>query len=426
MSAVQSATVIGYDNEVQEVTFAHHIVRPLSTCTKNELIAVAKFNSIEFRGKPAQWFSPSVIIDGIINAVKTLTYVESANKPSASSPRPTPSVSVPVASPSVSVASSLDGVVQSIVHNAVQTALDDFKAGVDEVKVAELVDNATSSLFEGFRHEVTAQIDAVRPKVTHISIANRPEPIKIAGVLHKSFQDILQTVSAGVHAYLVGSAGTGKSTIGEQVAEVLGVPFASKSVSGQTPESALVGYMAGGGNYVGTEFRRIFENGGVFLLDEVDNGNPNVLNVLNSALANNSMSFADGMVKRHPNFVAIATANTFGNGATAEYVGRNPIDKAFTNRFAFIPVEIDEDVEDAMLASVNLEVAVAKQWITAIRKARQNVQDSGLRVLVTPRNTLNGAKQISVGMPIARAFGSQITAQLNAEQSAKVLAGVTL
>ena len=233
-------------------------------------------------------------------------------------------------------------------------------------------------------------------------------------------------MGAGVHAYLVGSAGTGKSTIGKQVADSLAVPFASKSVSGQTPESALVGYMAGGGNYVGTEFRRIFEFGGVFLLDEVDNGNPNVLNVLNSALANDSMAFADGMVSRHKDFVAIATANTYGNGATAEYVGRNPIDKAFLNRFATIDIDIDENVEDAMLKSVGLSLDVSRLWITAIRKARTNVFANNLRVIVSPRNTLNGAKQISAGMAPAKAFATQITAGLKPEQLDKVMAGVTL
>jgi cobaltochelatase CobS len=293
-------------------------------------------------------------------------------------------------------------------------------------KYAEVLNTSWSTNFDGFKHEVTKQIDNLRPQVTHISVGNRPEPVKIAGVLHNRFEDILQTVSAGVHAYLVGSAGTGKSTIGKQVADSLNVPFASKSVSGQTPESSLVGYMAGGGNYVGTEFRRIFEFGGVFLLDEVDNGNPNVLNVLNSALANDSMAFADGMVQRHPNFVAIATANTYGNGATAEYVGRNPIDKAFLNRFATIDIDIDERVEDAMLNSVGLSAEVARLWITAIRKARTNVFANNLRVIVSPRNTLNGAKQIGSGMAPAKAFATQITAGLKPEQLDKVMAGVTL
>jgi len=429
MSAVKSLPVAGYDSSRQVVTFSNTLSKRLADCKKNELIAVCNYLGIKFRGKPAIYFSPLVIEQAILQGLKEIHY------------SPTPSgqtVLVPAtpAAPSVP-AGSVDGVIESIVNNAVKVAFGNYKGGVDtdEVRsiVATSVDKHTEVLntswhtnFDGFKHEVTKQIDSLRPQVTHISVGNRPEPVKIAGVLHNRFEDILQTVSAGVHAYLVGPAGTGKSTIGKQVADSLNVPFASKSVSGQTPESALVGYMAGGGNYVATEFRRIFEHGGVFLLDEVDNGNPNVLNVLNSALANDSMAFADGMVSRHPNFVAIATANTYGNGATAEYVGRNPIDRAFLNRFATIDIDIDERVEDAMLNSVGLSLELSRLWITAIRKARANVFSAGLRVLVTPRNTLNGARQISVGMSPAKAFATQITAGLKPEQLDKVMAGVTI
>ena len=428
MSAVKSLPVAGYDSSRQVVTFSNTLSKRLADCKKNELIAVCNFLGIKFRGKPAIYFSPLVIEQAIVQGLKEIHY------------SPTPSgqtVLVPAtpAAPSVP-AGSVDGVIESIVNNAVRVAFGNYKGGVDthEVQsiVATSVDKHTEVLntswhtnFDGFKHEVTKQIDSLRPQVTNITVANRPT-VQIQGVLHNRFTDILHTVGAGVHAYLVGSAGTGKSTIGKQVADSLNVPFASKSVSGQTPESALVGYMAGGGNYVGTEFRRIFEHGGVFLLDEVDNGNPNVLNVLNSALANDAMAFADGMVSRHPNFVAIATANTYGNGATAEYVGRNPIDKAFLNRFATIDIDIDENVEDAMLNSVGLSLDVSRLWITAIRKARANVFSAGLRVLVTPRNTLNGAKQIGAGMAPAKAFATQITAGLKPEQLDKVMAGVTI
>jgi len=429
MSAVKSKPVAGYDGVTKVVTFGDSSTKLLRDCTKNELIAVCNFGGIKFRGKPAMYFSPLVIETAIVSGQREIHYSPS---PSGQTVMAVPAVPQPTVS-----AGSVDGVIESIVNNAVKVAFGNYSGGVDENQVrsivsqnvekyAEVLNDSWSTNFTGFKFEVTKQIDSLRPQVTHISVGNRPEPVKIAGVLHNRFEDILQTVSAGVHAYLVGSAGTGKSTIGKQVADSLNVPFASKSVSGQTPESSLVGYMAGGGNYVGTEFRRIFEFGGVFLLDEVDNGNPNVLNVLNSALANDSMAFADGMVSRHENFVAIATANTYGNGATAEYVGRNPIDKAFLNRFATIDIDIDERVEDAMLNSVGLSAEVARLWITAIRKARTNVFANNLRVIVSPRNTLNGAKQIGSGMAPAKAFATQITAGLKPEQLDKVMAGVTL
>jgi cobaltochelatase CobS len=115
--------------------------------------------------------------------------------------------------------------------------------------------------------------------------------------------------------------------------------------------------------YVSTEFRKAFEFGHVFNLDEIDHANPNVLGVLNSALANKQMAFPDGMVTRHDNFIVVASGNTFGTGATAQYVGANPIDAATKDRFAVMEIHYDEAIEDAMVASVGLDKAVATKWL---------------------------------------------------------------
>jgi hypothetical protein len=82
---------------------------------------------------------------------------------------PAPSVpSVPPVIPQPTVsAGSLDGAIQLVVHNAVQVALDKFKAGVDETQVVQLVADAIDPLFTGFKHEVTKQIDELRPQVTN-------------------------------------------------------------------------------------------------------------------------------------------------------------------------------------------------------------------------------------------------------------------
>jgi len=240
MSAVKSKQVVGYDHDLNTVHFVDGSRKPLNDCTKNELIAVCNYRGMKFRGKPALHFSPLVIESAI---KQNLTEIHYSPSLSGQTVMAVPAVPQPTVS-----AGSVDGVIESIVNNAVKVAFGNYRGGVDvhEVrsivsqnveKYAEVLDTSWSTNFDGFKHEITKQIDNLRPQVTHISVGNRPEPVKIAGVLHNRFQDILQTVSAGVHAYLVGSAGTGKSTIGKQVADSLNVPFASKSVSGQTPES---------------------------------------------------------------------------------------------------------------------------------------------------------------------------------------------
>ena len=421
MSAVPSEVVVRFTPETREVTFASGRSINLRDCKKNELIAVAKCQGIRFTGKPAVYFSPSVIEQGIISGVKSIAYQDL---------RPAPAVpavpAVPaIPKPAVVGSGSLDDVVGVIVHNAVQTALDEFKAGADEVQVSQLVESITSTMFEGFRHEVTTQIDAVRPKVTQVVLPSR-EVVTLKGIQHKQFPQVLQAISQRVNLWLVGGAGTGKSEIAKQASEALRLPFANINCTSTMQDYRITGYKDANRVYDTTEFRTIFEHGGVFLLDEIDNANPNILGVLNSALSNGFMAFPDKQVQRHENFVAIATANTYGAGATMQYVGRNPIDGATIDRFAQLEVTLDEDIEQAMLDSVGLPIATAIKWLINVRTARKNVTEAGLKVIVSPRATLNGAKLIHAGWSASDAFGATVLKGAKADQVDKIKAGTSL
>ena len=84
-----------------------------------------------------------------------------------------------------------------------------------------------------------------------------------------------------------------------KVAEALGRPFHMDSMSeGKTPFD-LLGFNDATGKPVHTELRRAWENGGVFLCDEMDAGNANVLATLNALLSQPIAAFPDGMVQRH-------------------------------------------------------------------------------------------------------------------------------
>lgn len=210
------------------------------------------------------------------------------------------------------------------------------------------------------------------------------------GIQHESFETLLTLVGAGVHPYLVGPAGSGKTTAASAVAKALDLPFYSESVCIQTPASKLVGYMDANGNYVGTPFRRAYEKGGVFLLDEIDNGNANVLAMLNSALSNGSCSFADGMVKRHKDFRCIAAANTFGNGADRQYVGRCQLDAATLDRFCTLVWDYDEEMEIA--------IAGNREWTEYVQACRKGAADLKIRIVISPRASIEGARLLEAGM----------------------------
>lgn len=110
-----------------------------------------------------------------------------------------------------------------------------------------------------------------------------------------------------------------------------------------------------------------------------------------------------------------------------EYVGRNPIDGATIDRFAQLVVPIDTKVEDAMLQSVGLDAPTATKWVTAVRKARQNAEKSGLKVIVSPRATLNGARLIRSGaFTMTEAFDATVIKGTKPDQAAKIREGVAL
>lgn len=163
-------------------------------------------------------------------------------------------------------------------------------------------------------------------------------------ILHEQFDAILNVILRGHAVYAYGPAGTGKSYLARQLANVLNRPFYSATCV--LDDVQLKGYMDANGNYHGTEFRKAFENGGVFLLDELDASDENVATMLNDAIANRSFPFPDKAVQAHPDFVVIAAGNTCGQGADDVYTGRRPLDAATMDRFVFFAMDYDRRIEE--------------------------------------------------------------------------------
>jgi len=209
-------------------------------------------------------------------------------------------------------------------------------------------------------------------------------------IKHETYEKLKRKIGLRLNVYMVGPAGSGKTTGAEQVAEDLGLPFYAMSVCAQTTKADLMGYKDVSGVYHETVFYQAYANGGVFLLDEVDNGNANVLNSLNAATANNIASFPCGMVKKSPDFICVAAGNTYGMGATKTYVGRQALDGATLNRFTMVEWAYDERVEDSMVS--NIEVA---KLVQAIRKSVENL---GIKIIVSPRSSAGIDKEIASGV----------------------------
>jgi cobaltochelatase CobS len=91
-------------------------------------------------------------------------------------------------------------------------------------------------------------------------------------------------------------------------------------------------------------FEAIYEDGGVFLFDELDAGDENLLTLLNSALANGYFVNQQGkIIEAHEQFVPVSAANTMGLGANGRYTGRNRLDAATLDRWAMGRIRVHFD-----------------------------------------------------------------------------------
>lgn len=212
-------------------------------------------------------------------------------------------------------------------------------------------------------------------------------------VRHKIFMDVCMVASAGIHQMLVGPAGSGKTTIAQQVATTLGLDFYFTGAI--LTKYELTGYKDGHGNYHGSVFRDAFEKGGLFLWDEIDASRADALVAFNAALENDVASFPDGNVKRHENFVCIASANTYGTGADRQYVGRTQLDAATLDRYVSVEMDYDEDLEKQLAA----QFESGPVWVLEVQRLRKNARFANLRVVISPRATLKGAQLLDMGMP---------------------------
>jgi hypothetical protein len=157
------------------------------------------------------------------------------------------------------------------------------------------------------------------------------------------------------------------------------------------------------GKYVPTPFYTLYKEGGVFCLDEMDAANPNLINLLNGGLAGKMMSFPCGMVDRHPNFICVASANTFGTGSTEQYIGRNPLDAASLDRFQKYTIDYCQALEESLYSST----ACRMVWQERERLA-------GRTGWVLSMRTLSRIdKYLSIGMTESEAYDLAIASQLN-------------
>lgn len=243
-------------------------------------------------------------------------------------------------------------------------------ASIAELSIGKVMETAKPMLDK----YITETYGVLPQKHEVITPAGKAE---VTGVLHERFDMVLNLVNADIPVFLTGPAGTGKNVICKQVAKALNLEFYFSNAV--TQEYKLTGFIDANGTYHQTQFYEAFTKGGVFMLDEMDASIPEVLVMLNAAIANRYFDFPTGRVEAHKDFRLIAAGNTFGTGADIEYTGRYQLDAASLDRFAMVEIYYSPAIENAIAKGDEALVAF-------IRAFRAATQTAGMKVLATYRS----------------------------------------
>jgi cobaltochelatase CobS len=276
---------------------------------------------------------------------------------------------------------------------------------VDEGKVRAIVDDAMRPVLEAIG----------KPALMVVDKDGKAFGKTLPPTRHPLLDTLLKCVTARdasgnrLNVWIAGPAGSGKTHAASQVAEALGLSFGFHGA--MTMPHELVGFVDAGGTYRETVFVRMFRDGGVCLLDEVDAGSNEALLALNAALANGAISLpSSDLVKRHPDFVCIAAANTWGAGATADYIGRAKLDAAFLDRFgARLSWDYDAKLERNMCGN--------EDWAREVQEARAAARKLGLKVVITPRASMSGSALLASGMDIKEVRALTYLSAMTADQA---------
>jgi cobaltochelatase CobS len=285
-----------------------------------------------------------------------------------------------------------------------------------------------TELFRGFagalqEHlELPGQIDEAKAReiaAEEVAKARLPRPIevtvndgpavKLEDRVHCQFTQLLELVQEGHRNLLmVGAAGSGKTTLAKDLAKALSREFAFISLSAGVTETHIFGRMLpqadGTFAYVESPFVRIYRNGGVYLFDELDAADANVMVAINAALANGVLCnpITGEVIARHADCLIVAAANTYGRGGDHMYVGRNALDAATLDRFVLCTLNVGYDTElETDLAKATLTESQAEELIAWVNGLREKIADNRLRRIASTRLVVNSAAAMKRGATLA-------------------------
>lgn len=267
-----------------------------------------------------------------------------------------------------------------------------------EIRVKKLEDEVTEAESTIASHDrQLKKIDDTRRIEFTIHHPDKTKVV-IKDQVHEAFEQCLFHIMQHDNVMLVGPKGCGKTTLCGQLAKAMKLDWNFMSLSGGTTEAKLYGKSTpnitnGKMEYHAPAFVMFYTNGGLFLLDEVDAADPNVLLSLNNPLDNKEMAVdrsKNPLIKMNPKFVCMAAANTWGHGADRQYVGRNQQDSAFIERFVQIGMDYDKSLEAKLCPG-------KEEWLTKMHTWRDKIRTNRLEREISTRIICRHYKWLKAG-----------------------------
>ncbi|CAA0147436.1 MULTISPECIES: AAA family ATPase [Flavobacteriaceae] len=218
------------------------------------------------------------------------------------------------------------------------------------------------------------------------------------------FMKIMDDLSVGNNPYLVGSAGTGKTTLGEKVAYAINgrsendgkeLPFTIVNCNQWTSPIDIKGGQTISGYKEGALIEA-WRDGKILILDEMPKLDANTAGLLNDALAKSAREDAiifngqNEPIVKHRGFGCIATGNVIGKGASGNYVGNNKQDASLLDRFSgsIYRIGFNETLERQLVYApvVNMCIDIRK---AILRYEGKEAGDDDTEDIMTLRTMLN-------------------------------------
>lgn len=314
---------------------------------------------------------------------------------------------------------------QSTEQHTNQTNMNPYEMMQEDIalKVYDRLKNDTlqQSQIEDLVRDTIAKMDIHK----HIIVVEdkRVDPATTTEVneaAHKCLPELMGVINAGCWAAIVGPTGGGKTLACFQIARLLGYKIVRiKKMHKHLAPHELIGFLDAGGNYkkgswtdaiLGYEHNPMsgYPNcdepktePAMVIVDEMDKANENVMMLIKD-LASGVISMPYGQQRVNPKVMVVATMNTWGQGATREYVGAQAQDAALLNEFNFVEWGYDTDFEWTLLQQLfnsykdvgEYQVGDMRRLLDMFIAMRVKADQQKVRVIISTRNIINVAKML--------------------------------